>query len=171
MNDKDEFVLQVIEAQSRVSAYVYTLVLDGELTREIVQRTNVVLLEKQNEFHTGTDFVAWARRIAFYEIMAYRRDSHRDRHMFDDEMLAVIATEAEKTAAEQGHRMDALTHCLSLLPGPQQELILARYRPGGSVSSLGKALGKSPAAISSLLHRIRKRLVDCVQRKLASSMA
>ena len=166
MDGHDEFVLSLVDAQPRLSGYIYSLVLDDELCRDILQKTNLILVEKKSDFQPGTNFLAWACRTAFFEVLADRRDRGRDRHLFNDEMLQVLAVETEKLLETDDQRMDALGECLALLPENYRELILARYRPGGSVAVLATALDKTPAAVSSLLSRIRRRLADCVERRL-----
>ena len=69
----DQFVLEIIAAQSRLYAYILSLVLNREKARDILQQTNLVLLEKEREFEWGTNFGAWASRVAYYEVLTDRR--------------------------------------------------------------------------------------------------
>ncbi|HMP05084.1 MAG TPA: sigma-70 family RNA polymerase sigma factor [Lacipirellulaceae bacterium] len=165
MTNRDEVALQLIEVQSRLSGYIYTLVLDRELTKDLLQRTNVVVLEKQDAFAPGTNFFAWVCRIAYHEVLAARRDRLRDRHLFDEGLMEMVAAESEDAFQRQDERLDALFSCLAALSDDQRQLIMQRYAPGGSVARLAGARHKPPAAISSLLTRIRWRLVDCIDRK------
>ncbi len=63
-------------------------------------------------------------------------------------------------------RRDALTRCMERLTSEQQELIARRYEPGGSVQRLAEQRGSTPKALSEMLRRIRKKLQDCVERRL-----
>jgi len=174
MNDsgmEDEFVIEMIACQRRLYAYVLSVVFDRERAREIVQQVNLILLQKKSEFEMGTNFGAWACRVAFYEILADRRRRTRDRHLFDDETLALVATKAEAAAANADERVESLESCLQELSTEQRQLIRDRYSPGGSVNQLAEQARKSPAAISSLLYRIRTLLNACVERKLEGQVA
>lgn len=171
MEDQDDFVLEIIDVQNRLAAYIYSLVLDAELSRDILQRTNLVLVEKKADYQPGTNFFAWACRIGFFEVLTDRRDKHREKLLFDDEMLQRLALCSEKSMERFDERTEALMQCLASLPERYRELILTRYRPGGSVSVIAKALNKTPAAVSSLLNRIRNRLIECVERKLSGKAA
>jgi RNA polymerase sigma-70 factor (ECF subfamily) len=162
----DSFVLEMIEAQNRLYAYVLSLVLDRERAKDVVQQTNLVLLEKQSDYQPGTDFFAWVSRVAFYEVLADRRRHYRDRHLFSDELLAVVASESLRETEGIEERTAALRQCLERLSPEHRDIVIARYRPGGSVSSLAQSLGKTPNAVSAILHRLRTALLDCVSRRL-----
>ncbi|MEM8863983.1 MAG: sigma-70 family RNA polymerase sigma factor [Planctomycetota bacterium] len=163
---RDGFVMHLIDAQSRLYAYILSIVLDRERARDIAQQTNLVLLEKQGDFQPGTSFFAWASKVAFYEILADRRSRQRERHLFSDELLALVANEAEQAAGSLEERKAALEECIQTLAPGHRDAINARYRPGGSVAALAASLNKSAGAVSAMLHRIRVALAECVERKL-----
>lgn len=162
----DEFVLNVIDAQTRMYAYILSLVLDRDRARDILQQTNLVMLQKESEFVPGTSFLAWAYKVAFYEVLADRRNRQRDKHLFSDELLGLIATRSSVMSHSMDARMHALEQCLNQLQPRQRELIVERYRPDGSVATLANRLDKTPAAVSAMLYRIRTALLECVERKL-----
>ena len=165
----DEFVLQVIAVQTRLYAYILSLSLDKDRARDILQQTNLVLLEKETEYEQGTNFGGWASRVAYYEVLADRRRRYRDRHLFSDELLALVASRASAIGESLDARAEALESCLNKLSSEHRQLVIERYRPGGSVAAIAEELRKSPAAISAMLYRIRGVLVDCIQRKLMES--
>lgn len=166
-SDHDRFVLLVIESQSRLYAYVLSLVLDRERARDIVQQTNLVLLEKESDFQHGTSFFAWAARVAYYEVLADRRRRVRDKLLFSDELLAAVAEESARVSGGLEERVEALQHCLASLSAPHRDLLMQRYRPGGNVAKIAETLGKTPGAVSATLHRLRSSLIDCVRRRLS----
>lgn len=169
--DHDAFVLHMIGAQSRIYAYILSLVLDRDRARDILQQANLVMLQKESEFAVDTNFLAWAYRIAFYEVLADRRSRVRDRHLFSEELLAVVASGAARENETFDERSQALDQCLQSLSQENRELVMARYRPGGQVSDLAQRLCKSPAAVSALLYRIRAGLLECVENKLGALAA
>lgn len=164
--DSDNFVIEMINCQSRLYAYILSLMFDKERARDVLQQTNLILLEKKNEYSPGTAFGAWACKVAFYEVLAERRKNQRDRHMFSDELLALVAARAEQVTASLDRRSEALEECLEQLSDQHRKILLARYSPGGSVAEIAAATKKSTGAIYVVLHRVRSALLDCVQRKL-----
>lgn len=171
MTERDEIALELVAVQSRLAGYIYSLVVNQDLAKEILQRTNVVLLEKREQFEPGTNFFAWACRVAYHEVLAVRRDRSREKLVFDDQLLPLLAVESERRFEPLDDRMQALFDCLSHLPADQQQLIKNRYTPGGSVQQLAIGLHKTPAAISSLLSRIRAKLAACVEKKMKGHLA
>lgn len=165
----DAFVLLLIGAQTRLYAYIRSLVLDGERASDILQQTNLVLLDKESDFQHGSSFNAWSCRVAFYEVLADRRRRHRDKHLFSDELLAMIASHNPEGDPRLDERSAALDDCLRQLKPNQKKMILDRYRAGGGVAALAEELDKSAAAVSAMLYRIRAALLDCVQRKLSGN--
>ena len=167
----EQFVRQLSDHQSRLYAYVLAILGDPDAVADVLQDTNVTLWRKANEFVEGTDFGAWARRVAYFEVLAYRERRSRERHVFDNELLREVADEA----AQQTDAMDAelvtLQRCMERLSQLDRALVQARYAPGGSVKKLAQLRGKSPNAISLALHRIRNELADCIDRVVGKKEA
>ncbi len=162
----DQFVLEIIAAQGRLYAYILSLLLNRERAHDVLQQTNIVLLEKESEFQWGTNFGAWACSVAFYEVLSERRSRTRDRHLFNDDLLALIAVDAEAESLSIDQRREALESCLKGLTDSQRKLLNARYGPGGSVEEMARILDKTPGAISAMLHRIRAKLAKCIEHRL-----
>ena len=163
------FVLEIIGAQGRLYAYILSLLLDRDRAHDVLQQTNLILLEKESEFQWGTNFGAWACSVAFYEVLSERRSRSRDRHLFNDDLLALIAVDAEAESLSVDQRREALEKCLQTLTRPQRNLLTARYGPGGSVEGMAEALKKTPGAVSAMLHRIRAKLAKCIEYRLQAA--
>jgi RNA polymerase sigma-70 factor (ECF subfamily) len=159
----------VIEHQNRLYAYILSLVLDKERARDVLQQTNLVLLEKETEFERGTHFFGWSAKVAYYEVLTDRRKRQRDRHLFNDDLLSVVASESLQVGETLESRIDALRGCLNKMSAADREVLMQRYRTGGRVSEIAELLGKTPNAVSAMLHRLRSSLMDCVQKKLGSA--
>ncbi len=164
----DDFVRAMTRCQERLYAYIRTLVFRADVARELLQETNVVLLRKADELAPGQDFEAWACRVAYYEVLTYRRDRARDRHLFDEALVKKLAPHAEQAGAGGGARIDALEDCLDKLGAEQRELIAARYTYGETVKELAQRLSKPARTLATKLFRLRNVLLDCIKRKLAT---
>lgn len=160
----EQFVRQLTDYQSRLRAYVLAILGNPDAVGDVLQETNVALWRKASQFVDGTDFGAWARSVAYFEVLAYRKRRNKDRHVFDDDLLREVAAEA----AEQTDALDAelvtLQRCVERLSQLDQRLVQSRYAPGGSVKELAKLRGKSAGAISLALYRIRNELADCIEQ-------
>jgi RNA polymerase sigma-70 factor (ECF subfamily) len=167
----DDFVRQMTRCQDRLYAYLRTLLPYGEAAREVLQETNVVLLRKADELAEINNFDAWACRIAYFEALAYRRNFARDRLLFDDELLGQLAQQAAQSTGSPDRRAAALDDCLSHLSAGSRELLTARYAEQRSVQQLAKTHGRPAPTIATQLFRIRRKLLDCVMRKLSVETA
>jgi RNA polymerase sigma-70 factor, ECF subfamily len=164
-----EFVRRLTGCQPRLYAYIMTLVLDPHEADDVLQQANLVMWEKLDEFLVCENFDGLACRVAYFQVMAYRRDRSRQRRrlLFDDQLIESLATAAGgKTDGFQGY-LAALRDCMAKLPDVQRELVRRRYEPGGSVNSIAADRGDSPNNVSASLYRIRKLLLACIRENLA----
>ncbi len=156
-----EFLGCVSRAQRSLYAFILTLVRQPADAEDVLQETNVVLWQKAAEFDATRDFMPWALRIAQLQAMAHLKRRRRVPQAFDDALLAQLADEAIAEAAELDPRRQALAECLNKLPDRHRALIASRYEPGA------RRLGKTPKAISEVLRRIRRTLLECIERTVA----
>jgi RNA polymerase sigma-70 factor (ECF subfamily) len=166
-DQSERFVQLLTERQNSLFAYLVALLGDLHAAHDVLQETNLVLWRKADEFVPGTDFDAWARAIAYYQVLAYLRDRKRDRHLFDEQLLGQLAARQQAPADEDERRL-ALRDCLARLPDEQRRLIAERYGPGSSVKEIARRVGKSEGAIKMMLVRIRQSLLHCISAKLAA---
>lgn len=162
----EHFVRELTRNQNGVFAYILSLVGNPDAARDILQDTNVVLWRKAGEFQEGSNFMAWALGVARLEVLAFRRDHQRDRHVFDDRVLEQLTSEYAASADDPDDRQRAFEDCFEQLPARQRELLAARYAPDGSVKEMAEQRGQSAGALSVTLSRIRKALANCIKAKL-----
>ena len=160
------YIEQLVALQTRLYAYILTLLADTQAAEDVLQETNLVLFRKASEFTAGTDFDAWAFCTARNQCLAYWALRGRDRLVLADHLLFECTTRAPMSQPEFDRRRDALSECLQRLPANQLELVRARYAPGASVGQIAKTLGRTEAAISQSLYRIRTTLGRCIQMRL-----
>lgn len=161
-----EFVRQLTDAQSRLYAYICTLLGQSAGARDVLQETNLALWAKVGEFDPARPFLPWAIRFAHLQVLAHRKRHVRDRLLFNDDLLNQVAQECAGQLGDLDRQLDALDGCLQRLPAHQRELIARRYAQGESVQALASALGRTPNVVAASLYRIRKVLLDCVQGQL-----
>jgi RNA polymerase sigma-70 factor, ECF subfamily len=162
----DSFVRQLSDCQSRLYGYILTLLPDFTAANDVLGETNVAICRKADEFVAGTLFASWALRIAYFEVLAYRKRQHSDRHLFDDALVGTIAVDAASPAEDDCPKRRALRGCLEKLLPRDARLINLRYHSCKVVAEIAAEQGKSAGAVSQALYRIRNVLADCVQRTL-----
>lgn len=167
MEPSEDYIQNMIAMQTRLYAYLLTLLADSGAADDVLQETNLVLCRKAREFEEGTNFEAWAFQIARLQCMAYWRIRRRDRLVFDNDTLNTIASQIELRLSSIDDRTSALRNCLKELPLKQRSLIEKRYSDENiAVKDIADRMGKTEGSISQSLHRARSRLLRCIQFKM-----
>jgi RNA polymerase sigma-70 factor (ECF subfamily) len=165
--ESENFAELVADHQARLHGYIRSLIPDAHVAKDVLQETNMVLLRKARDFKMGTNFSAWALRVAFFEVLSWRRNAGRDRLVFDDDTVERIAEQAETLSADEERRREALIACLAKLPQRQRDVVRRRYLDGQSVASIAEHSGLKCNAVSQLLFRAKRNLARCISGALS----
>lgn len=166
-NDASEFVGLLLQNQRRIYGLIQALVPGGSDADDVHQETCAVLWQKFGEFTPGTNFAAWALRIARYQVMAYYTTKRRAKARLSDETLEAVVERMAARPEREDARVAALDGCLQDLPEPDRQLLEWRYRGGATVEELARHTGKSVVAAYKALHRAHERLQLCMRGRLA----
>lgn len=164
----EQFVQLLTEHQRRLYAYVVSLLGNAADADEVLQETNLALWRKLDTFQPGSSFAAWASRVAYYEVLAFRKRRGRDRLSFEPELLETLAAESAARLEQFEARRRALAHCLTKLSARDRDLLARRYEAGNSAAAVAQQLGRTAQATYQALHRIRLNLSLCIRRTLAA---
>jgi RNA polymerase sigma-70 factor (ECF subfamily) len=162
-----EFMQLLTGSQSRLYAYICSLLGVAEGARDVLQETNLALWDKAEDYDPARPFLPWAYRVAYLQVLAYRKKCARSRLVFDERLVSELAEQSLRRDADHDRRLEALGHCVEQLPGPGREILDRRYRQGESVDQIAGRLRKAPNVIAARLYRIRKLLLECVESRLA----
>lgn len=163
----EEFVQLFTKHQRRVYLFILGQIPNPGDAEEVLQESNVVILRKCDQFEIGTNFLAWACSVARFEILKYRDRFKRNRLRFSSEFLDLIEGETVRRDELSDSRRDALATCIGKLSDKDRELIQLRYASDGKGQDVAAALGRPRNSVYQSLSRIRKLLLDCVNRSLA----
>jgi RNA polymerase sigma-70 factor (ECF subfamily) len=168
----EAFVTLIAGAQRPLYAYIRSLVGPGGEAEDILQEVNLVLCRKADEYDGRGQFLTWACRIAYLQVLANLKRRQRDRHVyFDEAVLADLAGTLAGRLEQLDSRQDALHRCLGRLSEQHRQMITARYVRGGSVQKVAQEVGRPAGSVRVTLHRIRTLLLQCMQRTLAEGNA
>ena len=169
-SDSEEFVRLLTEAQGPVYGYLLTLIPDRNRARDLLQETNITIWKKAETFEQGTNFNAWACKVAYFHVLSFRRKMAREKLVFDDEILDYLSERNDERVAQDAaaDRIKALKSCILKLSEYHRELVQERYKPGGSVQRIAEDHGRTVGAISQTLYRIRHNLMLCVEKTLTA---
>ena len=163
---QDEFAQQFIANQGRLYSYIATLLPHRDDAEDVLQRTSLILWQKWEQFDSARPFLPWARGIALNEIRNFLRRSERKNVHLSEPMIATLAAELDDERMQD--RTEALSACLGNLETNQRNLLEQCYLGADGVKAVAATMQSSTAAIYMRLHRIRKFLIECINRRLAS---
>lgn len=158
----EEFVRLMTAHQGPLYGYILSLLGNPDAANDVLQETNVVLWRDSREFTPGTNFKAWAFRVAHFQVMAFRQKRIRDRLVFDEGVLEVVEPAARKMDERFEERRERLEQCLESLPDEKRDLLRRRYADSEPLESIGSRLGMTANAVTQSLFRIRQGLIQCV---------
>ena len=152
----------LVNAHSR-EVYGLLVALTGNpaTAEELTQDVFLVALRKG--MRPGPGMRLWlrevARRLAMNEL---RRKRPEPMALLDAE----AAGEAPPLAFEE--ELAALRKCLEGLAEPDRQLLASRYERSEPLEAVALDLAQSVGYLKQRLFRLRKRLADCVRRRLAA---
>lgn len=163
----DEFVRLLTEHDRGILLFILSLVPNWTDAEEIQQETNVKLWRGFGKFQLGSDFGAWARTIAWYEVLTFRERGQREWLRTSQRFLELVAAEAEVVADQGNARPTVLAECVGELSAFNRELVRLHYTVGQKVKDIAREVRSTPDAVYKSLQRARIELRHCVERKLS----
>ena len=149
--------------------YVMSLVSNRHDAEDVMQRASLVMWKRFGTFESGTDFIAWATTVAFYEVRNFQRVTGRSRLEFDDDLMQTLAAERAQHVRQWSPRMEALEVCVEKLDPTQRALVETIYTQGIEVGELARQQGRAPQTIYNRLNFIRRALAECVLQRMAEA--
>ena len=165
---KTEQFLKLLGAHERnLFAYVYALAPNWQDAEEVMQRVRIRIWQQFDQYDVEKPFDAWARAIAYYLVLAYRKEKKRQREFFSERVLEAIGQQFDTHLHGASERRDALLNCLNKLEVRKRELVTKYYSSARETSeSIANMLSMTPNALRQSLFRIRKVLLECVERTM-----
>lgn len=162
----EEFVFQLARHERMLRAYIFALVPHAQDADDILQEAKVRMWRSFAKFERGTNFSAWSRKVAFHQVLSYRKRKKRDRLDFSDEFINSVASEHESAEDHLEQREKVLSSCLAKLPDDQREVLQLRYHEGLSLEAMADKLKRTVAALYRQLSRVRHVLHECVTKNI-----
>jgi RNA polymerase sigma-70 factor, ECF subfamily len=163
----DQFLRLYVSHEEALLGFVRTLVPSREDARDVMQEVAVVLWQRLGDLDDLANFRPWAFGVARFKALALLRDRSRDRLVFDEDVLELLADEVTEHADDYEAERKALESCVQKLNAAQRKLLDAAYVPGARIDALAAEAGRSAMSFYKALHRIRLALMNCTQDLIA----
>ncbi|HWL10206.1 MAG TPA: sigma-70 family RNA polymerase sigma factor [Planctomicrobium sp.] len=166
----DTFLRLYLEHERRIHAFIVSVLGNLADADDVLQETGLLLWQKFDQFEPGTDFLAWACRIAQFRSLKSLEKRRQSRLTFRPEVLEAVYEEVRLTGPLLETRHQALVRCLDRLPSGDRDLLRLRYTEGFSPKEISTQVGRSVHAIYKSLNRIREALLSCIERRLTGEL-
>ena len=162
----EEFVALYVRHESVVFSFVLAMVQNTADAEDVVQRASMTMWRCFDQYQPGTNFRNWAFQVAKNTALNQLTKRRRDRHVFSEKLVALLADESEERADQLDARRRALDFCVEKLPTTEGELLARCYAEGTTIRSFAEQAGDTPNKIYKRVNRIRRQLRTCIERQL-----
>ncbi len=166
-NSGEAFARLFAQCERRIYSYIFSLLGDWSATEDVFQDTCVVMWTKFADFQPGTDFASWACRIAHYKVLKYRGQCRRRLPFVTEQFIETVAAARQSEDENKDAWLSRLSKCIDKLAPRDRQIIIRRYSDDCTIKELAETLGLPANTVYKAVSRIRKDLLDCVQKAVA----
>jgi RNA polymerase sigma-70 factor (ECF subfamily) len=177
----EQFAGAFVRCQDRVYGYVVTMLPNRHDAEDVFQQTSLILWRKWEEFDPASrqsssaapdqpgafsdeEFIAWACGIARYEVRNFLRRHGRERVTLSEQMLNELADVRLEVQPALQRRRGLLAECVEKLDFLAREMLQRCYAGREPIKTIARQFHTTPNAIHLRLRRIRRELLECVER-------
>jgi RNA polymerase sigma-70 factor (ECF subfamily) len=166
--DPEQFLPLFLAAQPDLRAFIGSMIPEPAAREDVFQEVAVVLWKSFDRYDPDRSFGAWARGVAVRKIWEDRRHRARLPESLSLEQIEQLsgAFEPGPTSANWRAREQALACCLQELPAHSSRLLRMRYEENLRMEEIARAYQSGADALYQTLSRLRRRLRECVTRRL-----
>ena len=154
-----------LESQHALSSFVYLHVRDGNVADDIIQEVARQATANFDKYDPARPFTAWLIGIARQRIAEMYRIQGRRSIIFSSEMVDGLSQAMVDAQPEINDRLDALRLCMDRLNDRHRRVIELRYARQMSPQEIADQVGGSKTATTTMLHRIRAALKQCIAKQ------
>jgi RNA polymerase sigma-70 factor (ECF subfamily) len=164
-----QFLRLFLQNQRKLYAYVLTLLPNRADADDVLQETSLAMWDRFDAGGPPTDFLAWARRVAYHKVLDFYKKAQRAQarlsRVFVERLAESAAAQADALRLDE--RREALAACVERLTPRDRDLLTRRFVDGATTQSTSQQVGRSVDAVYKALAKLREALFQCVQKKLA----
>lgn len=157
-----------------LTAHLRAFVRVRATAEDLFQEVSVKAIAAPADFNDEVHLMRWFRKVARHRAIDYLRRAENRRLVFDDDVIELLATEAdefEEPAEGSRERIAALESCMAGLTEKSREVIRLRYGEELSGLEVAGRLNRKPDTVYKMLARSYSQLRECIEGKLATKGA
>lgn len=160
-----EFLEHMHKSRRAIRNYLFSLHPHDQDIDDLIQQTSLTLWREFERYDRSREFLPWALRISYFEVLRLRKQHSRDRLVFSENLLEMLAEDVQPEAATRPEGV-ALAYCLNKLDADARELLMACYSKGSTVAEIAQRRNIHPHRLYRQLERARRAVIICVRRQL-----
>lgn len=157
--------------QRRIYALIRAMLFNRNEAEDVFQETCLALWKGFGDFEPDSNFSAWAAQVARNRVLAHCKKRGADLLTFGEYSLSLIAQDVAARACLLDSRQFALAQCIEKMSENDRELLHRRYDVGVTTVKLAAEMGRPLNTLYKSLQRIRRNLLECIDRTLRSEGA
>lgn len=151
----------------RLYGYLLAIVHNQTDAEDLLQDTAVVLWDKFDQFREGTNFGAWAVKIASNKAIDFVRKNRNTKMFFSEDFYTTVSQQALKDSFDDSEHSEAFGFCLDKLPENSRKLLSMRYKKGISIKHISRLTGRSANGLYQSFSRIISAMRECMTKYIA----
>jgi RNA polymerase sigma-70 factor, ECF subfamily len=163
-----EFIRLLAAHSHSIHRYIFTLLPDPDQAQDVYQDSVMTLWEKFADYRPDEPFLPWAYRFAHFKVLAHRKKNRRQPALLDCDVLDILAEEQVQEDERLQAQLRLLPGCLDKLTQNERRLVEMRYDGRATVAQIAEETGRLADTLYRVLHRVRKKLLNCIERRLAT---
>lgn len=161
-----EYLQLITQHQGLIYSHIRKIVLQTASAQDVLQETNLVLWRKFDRFEMGSNFAAFACKVAYFKALEFLRKKKQTEFLsFDSDLVETLGVPEEDALPVCDHER-ALSHCLEKLGPEEITLVNERYYERKAIREMSEELQRSEGSLQQFFFRVRKSLKICIENRL-----
>jgi RNA polymerase sigma-70 factor (ECF subfamily) len=162
----ESFTRLFLRNEKKVRAFVRAMMASDAGVDDVVQEVALVAWRKFSDLKEDENFGLWACVMARYEVLKWRRKQARDRLVFSEKALDLLATAELENVDRRERERSVLDTCLQKLSNIERTLVMSVHTPGSSVARIADETGQPAKRLYRKVSKLRLALQDCMTTQL-----
>jgi RNA polymerase sigma-70 factor, ECF subfamily len=168
MLTEQDLIRVLLAEQTKVMAYLRSLVRRPDLVADLFQEICVLALQKRSEISDEEHLKKWMRTTARFHAMNLNRKRKEFELSLDRDVIELMEPcwNSEDTT-DQPRIFDALRHCMNGLSPAHRELLRRRFGAEQSYDEMAHEMERSVNSLYAMFSRIYSALARCIALQMA----
>ena len=140
---RDEVNALFVQYSPRIRGFILSVLPNMSRADDVLQDTFMTVTAKADDFTSGSNFFAWACRIAHFKVLEEGKRDSKSNNILSPEVIEAICSAQPGADELREERLLALHDCLSKLAPHARRAIELRYSRAHRTGEIAQILGWS----------------------------